>query len=390
VENNYPDPATAANEDIRLAGIVIAWNILQHFYPYFDVIPTDWNAELTTAFRRALDDKSSVDFHRTLKLLVETLHDGHGAVYHRESGSENGHLPLSYSHVEGQTVVTRSTDPEDRAQPGDLLLSIDGVETKKLLDGARRLVSGSPQWKRYRALRNLGKGEKDSSAALGIKRGEESFDVTLVRDQQGPISDREGDAIREVGSEIMYFDLSRAEMPEFNSRIDELAAAKGVIFDLRGYPAVDKEFICHLIDQPVQSAFWMVPQIVYPDQKNLVGWHTSRWLLQPREPRLQGKIVLLTDARAISYAESLMGIIEHYQLAEIVGETTAGANGNINYSTLPGDYQMVFTGMKVLKHDQSQHHLIGIQPTVPVSQTRQGIAEGRDEYLEIALDLIDE
>jgi hypothetical protein len=37
--------------------------------------------------------------------------------------------------------------------------------------------------------------------------------------------------------------------------------------------------------------------------------------------------------------------------------------------------------MKVLKHDGSQHHGIGIRPTVPASRTRKGVAEGKDEIL---------
>ncbi len=43
--------------------------------------------------------------------------------------------------------------------------------------------------------------------------------------------------------------------------------------------------------------------------------------------------------------------------------------------------------MKVLKHDGLQHHGLGILPTVPVSRTRAGIAAGRDEVLERALEL---
>jgi C-terminal processing protease CtpA/Prc len=85
-----------------------------------------------------------------------------------------------------------------------------------------------------------------------------------------------------------------------------------------------------------------------------------------------------------------MGIIEHYQLAEIVGEPTAGTNGNVNYFTVPGNYQILWTGMKVLKQDGSQHHLIGIRPTVPVSRTLKGVTEGRDEFLEAAVELIGE
>jgi len=80
-----------------------------------------------------------------------------------------------------------------------------------------------------------------------------------------------------------------------------------------------------------------------------------------------------------------MGIVEAYKLGEIVGGPTAGTNGNINLTDLPLGYGIWWTGMKVLKHDGSQHHGVGILPTVPVTRTIQGIREGRDEQLERAL-----
>jgi C-terminal processing protease CtpA/Prc len=83
-----------------------------------------------------------------------------------------------------------------------------------------------------------------------------------------------------------------------------------------------------------------------------------------------------------------MSIIEHYQLAEIVGEPTAGTNGDYNQFSVPGKYTIYWTGMKVLKHDGSQHHGVGIQPTVFVSRTIRGIAEGRDEQIERALEVV--
>lgn len=133
-----------------------------------------------------------------------------------------------------------------------------------------------------------------------------------------------------------------------------------------------------------------VPRIIYPDHENLVGYATSRWTLSPSEPQFTGEIVFLTDGRAISYAESVMGIVEHYELGEIVGQPTAGTNGNVNPFQLPGEYYVRWTGMRVLKHDGSQHHLIGIQPTVPVQRTLEGVRAGRDAYIEEALELIQE
>ena len=44
--------------------------------------------------------------------------------------------------------------------------------------------------------------------------------------------------------------------------------------------------------------------------------------------------------------------------------------------------------MKVLKHDGSRHHGVGIAPTVPVSRSIAGVAAGRDELLEKALAVV--
>jgi hypothetical protein len=44
--------------------------------------------------------------------------------------------------------------------------------------------------------------------------------------------------------------------------------------------------------------------------------------------------------------------------------------------------------MKVLKHDGSRHHGVGILPTEPVTRTRAAIAAGRDEFLERALEVV--
>jgi hypothetical protein len=44
--------------------------------------------------------------------------------------------------------------------------------------------------------------------------------------------------------------------------------------------------------------------------------------------------------------------------------------------------------MQVLKHDGSQHHGVGIAPTVPATPTAKGITEGRDEVLEKAVEVM--
>ncbi len=379
---------SAEDESLRLGAVVIAWNVFQHFYPYFDVVATDWDAALTEALGGALDAESESEFYLTLKRLVTALRDGHGNVFHPQLEERRAWFPFAVGWVECQVVVTSSQVPEIRS--GDLVVRVDGVEAGAVLSAEEQFLSGSPQWRRRRALGRFGLGEEGTQAKLELRRGDHELEVEVLRAKHDRIRNEYPTAmIEEVDAGVYYVDLRRAPIEEIRKQIDELAAARGVIFDLRGYPKGNHEVIRHLIDEPVQSAQWNVPELIYPDRERIVGWERSgRWTLTPEEPRFQGKIVFLTDSRAISYAESVLGIIEHYQLAEIVGQPTAGTNGNVNPFTLPGGFRLSWTGMKVLKHDDSQHHLIGIQPTVAVNRTIAAVIEGRDEYLEKALEII--
>jgi C-terminal processing protease CtpA/Prc len=366
---------------------VIAWNVFQHFYPYFDVVEVDWDAELTRAIGGALVDESGQDFFYTLNEMVANLQDGHGNVYH-SAYRRGGWLPLLVDWVEGRVVVTASGDTAVRR--GDIIERIDGTEAERALLDAERFISGSPQWKRYRALGSFGAGVLGTTAVLSIEREGDRHEIAVERRQpEEMISEPRPEDIELLEDGIYYVDLARAQMPAIKEKIDDLAAARGVIFDLRGYPRGNHEVISYLLSSPDTSGAWMrVPQIIYPDGENVAGYQNNGWFMQVRQPHIAGTVVFLTDGRAISYAESFMGFIEGYGLAEIVGQPTAGTNGNVNPFVLPGGFRITWTGMKVVKHDGSQHHLIGIQPTVPMERTVQGVIDGRDEFLEKAIEII--
>ena len=109
--------------------------------------------------------------------------------------------------------------------------------------------------------------------------------------------------------------------------------------------------------------------------------------MPPVSRRFLGRVIFLVDGRAISYAETVMSFVEAYKLADIVGEPTGGTNGVVHQFTVLGRFKLTWTGMLVLKHDGSRHHGVGILPTHPVQRTIKGVAEGRDEILEKALEL---
>jgi C-terminal processing protease CtpA/Prc len=388
----------AEDRATRLAGVIIAWNIFQHFYPYFDVVRTDWPAELPKALRTAATDSGAADFQKTLQRLVAALKDGHGRV----SGPRQPLMlapPVTLDWIGGEFLVTRvQKGKSEGVGPGDRVLKIDGKPIEQAAAEARALISGATeQWIRNRSATELswcdpiGKRMKleiepfanpGTSKTVELICGPPKFKDVETYTEPRP------EKIAELEPGILYVDLDRVTEADWNPLVDRLGAAKGIIFDMRGYPGQPGiQALAHLTDTTIRSAKWNVSSAAMPDRLDS-PFTESGWDVQPKKPYFSARRVFLTDGRAISYAETVMGIVEHFKLGEIVGGPTAGTNGNVNPFKLPGGFTISWTGMKVLKHDGSQHHGIGILPTVPVSRTRKGVAEGKDEILLRGLEVV--
>jgi len=382
---------TGDDRATRIGAVVVLWNVLQHFYPYFDAVDVDWPAELRTALRAAGEDRDQAAFLRTLRRLIASIDDGHGSVFHPAVPWQTP-LPLVWRVIGDAAVVTAVDAAVNGLSVGDEVVAIDGRPVPQVLREAEALISGAtPQWRRHVAVRQLGAGDAGTQATLTVRNADASTRVVMLTrvHLMELLLEKRPEKLAELKPGLWYIDLDRIEDADFDAALPKLAAARGIVFDLRGYPNIGNKPLRHMIDSVSQSARWNVPILRRPDF-DAVEWFTEgRWKLEPLQPRLPKNIVFLTDGRAISYAESWMGIVEAYKLGEIVGETTAGTNGNINRLQLPGGYRVVFTGMKVLKHDGSRHHGVGIAPTVPVSPTAAGLRAGRDEQLEKALEVLE-
>ena len=371
------------------ANVILLWNVFQHFYPYFDQIDCDWNASLRTAIDTSFDLKERDAATKNLQWLVAQLHDGHGNVYDMKSRALIA--GVSFGWVENQLIVTASN--EDQFKVGDIVSEIDGQTSLDHLKEMENYISGSPQWKRYRSVTKLSQGE--GSKSLKIKRGDQELELQLKFQGRQPAMIDKGEVCRvQVDGEndeddIWYIDMGRAEPKDVNPLIKKFASAKGIVLDFRGYPRGTHFLFQYMTDVQLQSQQWLVPRQIRPDRYDMTDFERGgRWKLPPRKPRFSGKMVFLTNGSAISYAESCMAIVAHYKLGEIIGSPTAGANGNVNPFSLPGGYRVAWTGMRVINHDDSQHHVNGVPVTIPMEPTIAGIRAGKDELLDAAVELI--
>lgn len=376
------------SECTRVAGIVILWNVLQHFYPSFDVLDVDWDAELTRALERTVGEEEAGErYYSVLEGLAVALDDGRARAYHYRY-APYGYLPVLVDWVEDQVVITASAI--DELKPGDVVSALDGVDALKNLQSWEARKSGSTQRKRTWALGLFGSGQPEESLTMTLKRGEETTDlkITLGQWNQRP-PERRPEALSVLEGGVFYVDLTRATTADVERRISEIASARGVVFDLRGSLSVDRAIIGHLLTEPDTTPSWMqAPEIIRPDGEGPVGWRDVGWWIQPDEPRIEGNVAILTDGRTIGDAESVVDLIRVRDLAEIVGQPTAGAAGEVNNMTLPGRFEFRWTGVRVPGRSRDEGRLSAIRPSVPASLTIQGLREGRDDILDLAVRLV--
>jgi len=380
------NPQGRSDVDVRLADVTVAWNVLRHFYPYWTEAAVDWESRLRPQLAlaaAALDRSTQRD---ALRQLVADVRDGHGNVSDSASTQRRALLPLQFSVIEGRVVVTGSAVPE-QVPVGSIVDTLGGTPAADLLEAGMRLSSGTAQWRQARSILDLQVCTRDAGINVSFRPpAGPPREVVVTCNATQPVTERRPNAVDERAQGIWYVDLTRVTVAELTPALPSLASAKGIVFDVRGYPTDAGIFILrYLIDTP-ESDLWMhVPRIAGPFGQ-VESWQSVGWNLQPAAPHLSARRVFLTDGRAISYAESVMGYVKDRKLATIIGGPTAGTNGNVVSFATPGGFVVTFTGMRVTGHDgRAQHHLVGIAPDIRLDPTLAGVRAGRDELLERAL-----
>src|SRR5262249_51094909 len=122
------EEASGNDRATRFAAVALAWNVFHNFYPYFDVVGTDWPGELTKALTTAATDADERAFRTTLLRLVAALHDGHGYVVNPKVYAPTHALPLAWVIAGDKLVITRVTGEAVDAglKAGDVVLAIGG------------------------------------------------------------------------------------------------------------------------------------------------------------------------------------------------------------------------------------------------------------------------
>nr|WP_319399140.1 S41 family peptidase [uncultured Carboxylicivirga sp.] len=372
----------------RLGNIVNVYNVFQHFYPYFDVVNVNWETEFKNALNASYSDKDLFDHLITLEKFTASLKDGHIHIYN--SRIKQYAPPIAWDWVQDRLIITQVEEGNDSIKVGDVVTQIEGKSPELYFNEVHSRISAATKgYLNFIANSKSLQGDFHSYINIVIEGKKYSLKRTvnyyawLDRTCKKP-------RYKEIENGIWYLNLDKVEIDTIDMLLPKLEESKSIICDLRGYPNKSGGFITNLLAIDDTTKSWMqTPQIVYPDQDKIIGYKKSNWIgsAVKRKPYLGDKnVIFIIDGRAISYAESVMGYVKNYNLATIIGQPTAGTNGSINSFSLPGGYKISFTGMKVVKHNGSQLHGIGILPDIYLEKTIKGVKDDRDEFLDKAIE----
>lgn len=138
-----------------MAEITVRWNIVRHFYPYYEEDSLDWDNQLERYVQKAVQMagvnsfESLVEWYDTLCRFMNPVKDGHMFVRRdmNVSGIMSTYLPEFYAEAETKAVndtllVMIGTDGK---QPWRILHAVNGQQVSERLLYCRQITNAATE-----------------------------------------------------------------------------------------------------------------------------------------------------------------------------------------------------------------------------------------------------
>ena len=390
-----------SDKAVRIADVTTRWNIIRHFYPYYEEENLDWNRQLEIYLYKTIEMEhiNNLDsLHAWYSMLCRFLNpikDGHLFVQSDMmiSNIQSTYLPEYYAPAEtkfvNDTLLIRPLSAHP--QPWRILHTIDSLPASEHLQCCRAVTNAATEAHRN----NLAVRKLFSSPVYGTSFLILSSDCTghMHKDTLHAtlpdifVPEQEKKPIRIYRNGILYVDASSQHLNEKQFLSAITPDIKGLCFDLRGLPSTQFETIlAHLITSDITAPATEVPINCFPFQRE-VSWRIGTETLKAKYPHITLPATFICDANTVSWGETILMMVRHYQLGTIIGQTSAGTTGDMTLLDLPL-FPFFMTGMRMHGMDGEQHHALGIIPDKIIPVYASDYMTNYDRTLHEALNTI--
>lgn len=120
-------------KECRLFALFRFWNVINYFFPYKDLIGTDWETILPKYIPQFEVAKDAPEYRLTAGKMVAEIHDSHGFFNApRLKNPPINYLPPTVEgFAENQTYIRGVLDENSGLKVGDVVLEVDGEPIEK-------------------------------------------------------------------------------------------------------------------------------------------------------------------------------------------------------------------------------------------------------------------
>lgn len=387
-----------SDKAVRVADVTVRWNIVRHFYPYYEEDRLDWDNRLERYMQKAVQMvgvntfESLVEWYDTLCRFQNPVKDGHMFVRRdmNVSGIMSTYLPEFYAEAETKVVsdtllVRMGTDGK---QPWRILNAVNGQQASERLRYCRQITNAATEVHRDKmaAEKMLSSAEYGTPFVIQTvdASGQTHEDTLYAQSQNIKKVEKDRQPVRKLENGILYVDATSRELNEKLFLSALTPDVRGLCFDLRGLPTYQfEDILAHLIAADAKAPATEVAINNFPYQQN-VTWRVDSETLKTRQPHIALPATFLCDGATVSWGETILMMVRHYKLGKIAGQTTAGTTGDMTQFLLPL-FPFSMTGMLMRCMDGEQHHAKGIKPDITIPVYATDYMNGYDRILNVAL-----
>ena len=396
-EKDYPD-MDFSDPGYRLLGLFRAWNILEYYFPYHDLLDRAWEEVLDELIPVMLAEEDQNSYWQTISALLSNLHDSHVSFITQSYNYTFAFditvpdTPVSVTEAEGKLVVSDAAGDCPLAR-GDIILEMNGMSVEEAVQIVKPYTSCTRDSvflsrHAYQILREMSSIQDPATVTVLREGEEETFSFSWPWSiTSGSL--REAYLILEGNIGLINPESFRSTL--FRNMMEDLRSTNGLIIDLRQYPPVGMFGISSYFTTEYTPLFAQ-----YSPSKAIPGAYVREVYsdgYRPEDAELgvyhyDKPVVVLIDESSQSISEWFAWSIGKGENVVLMGQNTIGTLARTGNAPLPGGLWFTFTSVLAELDDGSQVQRVGITPDIPVSRTIQGIKEGRDELMEAAMDYI--
>ncbi|GGF92754.1 S41 family peptidase [Paenibacillus aceti] len=396
MDNENPYPNMNFNDTgYRLLSLFRYWNIIEYYYPYKDVIGEDWDQVLLEFIPKMIEGSDYDSYFTTLAELTTRIHDSHAFLIGKNKETITDdlgtyRLPVNFIEIDNQIVISKVINPCG-LEVGDIVLKIDGKNIDELLESRRTYISQSREDTASLFYLDLFRTQQKNTDVTVIRQGK-TMDISAVGSQQDIQFQVDTKSQAMENDEIYYINAGLLKDGEIDKIMKKWWNTKGLIVDLRNYPSssLTYELAQYLIPSEKEFAFVSAPNHAIPGEFYYLEPLVSGGSKATNNEVYKGKLVILINEHTISQAEFATMSLRNTDNSIVLGRPSAGTDGNMRVIVLPGNIKTAISGIGIFHPDKSPTQRIGLQPDIRLDPTLEGIVEGRDEYIERAVELIKE